>query len=158
MSKASKAFWIVIVASAFFTAAVAKEKLVNSTWCAVPLRIDGTSNDWRGAALAFEKKVQADFTFMNDADYLYILFIFNDLRYLSSIDQTGMTVYFNVEGKKKKVPICTACKGFLAIVEIVIPTDKFAAIKNKVKKYNSSKLPSIGILNKNLPTIKIKVS
>jgi hypothetical protein len=102
MRTASKTFWIIIAASAVIATATAKEKLVNSTWCATPLRIDGTNNDWQRATLTFEKKVQSDFAFMNDADYLYVLFIFNDPQYLSSIEQTGMTVYFNVAGKKKK--------------------------------------------------------
>jgi len=102
MRKSSKTFWIVIAASAIYVTATATEEVVNSKWCPSPLRIDGTRNDWQSATLIFEKKVQVDYAFMNDADYLYILFRFNDHNYLSSIDQTGMTVYFNAAGKKKK--------------------------------------------------------
>jgi hypothetical protein len=102
MSKTKKFFLIIISVGVIFAVGVAKDKLVNSTWCPSPLRIDGTSNDWQGVALTFEKKVQIDYAFMNDADYLYVFFIFKDLQYLSSINQTGMTMYFNVAGKKKK--------------------------------------------------------
>lgn len=93
---------IVIALGTVVAFGVAKEKLVSSIWCQAPLRIDGTSNDWQDVALTLEKKTKVDFAFMNDADYLYVLFVFNDPQYLSSINQTGMTVYYNVEGKKKK--------------------------------------------------------
>jgi hypothetical protein len=52
--------------------------------------------------LNFEKKVQVDYAFMNDEEYLYCLFVFKDPEYLSSINQTGLTLYFNVAGKKNK--------------------------------------------------------
>ena len=102
MRKTTKFFLIMISVGVIFAMGVAKDQLINSTWCPSPLRIDGTSVDWQGVALTFEKKVQVDYAFMNDADYLYVYFIFKDPQYLSSINQTGMTVYFNVAGKKNK--------------------------------------------------------
>jgi len=59
-------------------------------------------NDWNNSALNFWKKVDVDYAFMNDAENLYILFIFKNPKYLSSISMTGMTVWFCTEGKKKK--------------------------------------------------------
>ncbi len=102
MKTTVKILLIVIAVGAVFAFGIAKEKLVNSIWCPTPLRIDGTSNDWQDVALTFEEEAEVDYAFMNDADYLYVLFIFNDPLYLSSINQTGMTVYFDVAGKKKK--------------------------------------------------------
>ncbi len=102
MRKTTKFFLIVIAVGVIFTVGVAKDKIVTSTWCLSPLRIDGTNVDWQGVVLTFEKKVQVDYAFMNDVDYLYVFFIFKDRLYLSSINQTGMTIYFNLEGKKKK--------------------------------------------------------
>jgi hypothetical protein len=102
MNKTARILLIMLALSAVFAPGIAKEKLVKSVWCPAPLRIDGTNNDWQGVALTFEKKVKVDYAFMNDADYLYVLFIFNDPQYLSSINQTGMTIYFDTAGKKKK--------------------------------------------------------
>jgi hypothetical protein len=102
MRTTAKILLILIAVGAAITVGVAKDKLVNSAWCPSPPRIDGTSYDWQGVTTTFEKKVKVDCAFMNDADYLYVFFIFNDPLYLSSINQTGMTVYFNVQGKKKK--------------------------------------------------------
>jgi hypothetical protein len=85
-----------------FAFGLAKEKLVNSLWCAIPLKLDGVAAEWKGVQTTPEDKVQVDYAFMNDADYLYILFVFKDPEYLSSISQTGMTIYTSVEDKKKK--------------------------------------------------------
>lgn len=79
-----------------------KEQKVDSSWVAVPVRIDGSANDWAEDVLAFEKKVKVDLAFKNDPEYLYVVFMFKDPKYLSSIRFTGMTLWFNTEGKKKK--------------------------------------------------------
>lgn len=79
-----------------------KDKAFRSQWAAEPVKIDGISNDWAKVALANEKKVKVDYAFQNDAENLYILFIFKDPKYLSSIGSTGITVWLNSEGKKDK--------------------------------------------------------
>jgi len=79
-----------------------KEKTIASNWTSTPINIDGSNVDWVNDALNFEKKVSVDYAFKNDAENLYVLFIFKDPKYLSSIRATGMTVWFNLEGKKKK--------------------------------------------------------
>jgi hypothetical protein len=81
---------------------LSKEKEVKSSWAASPVRIDGFKDDWADVALATEKKVKVDYAFKNDAENLYILYIFKDPKYLSSISMTGLTLWFNPEGKKKK--------------------------------------------------------
>jgi len=80
----------------------AKEDPVSSTWTDTPMKIDGLGNDWAECPLAFQKKMQVDYAFKNDAEYLYVLFKFKNLGYLSSINYTGMTLWLNTEGKKKK--------------------------------------------------------
>jgi hypothetical protein len=99
--------WIKTFAGAFLSLAVvlgalAKDKTIESTWAASPLTIDGLANDWGGDPLNVEKKVKAEYAFRNDADTLYVLFKFNDLKYLSSIEITGMTLWIDTEGKKDK--------------------------------------------------------
>jgi hypothetical protein len=81
---------------------LSKEEEVKSYWTASPVRIDGFKDDWAGVALATEKKVKVDYAFKNDAENLYVLYIFKDPKYLSSISMTGLTLWFNPEGKKKK--------------------------------------------------------
>ena len=83
-------------------AGFSKEKAVESMWVESSLSIDGLDDDWVGDALNFEKKFDVDYAFRNDADNLYVLFIFKDPVYQSTIKDTGMTLWINTEGKKKK--------------------------------------------------------
>jgi len=79
-----------------------KKIVVDSTWVSSQLQIDGAMDDWAADTLTYNKKVKVDYAFKNDATYLYIMFKFNDPKYVSSVSATGMTVYYNLEGKKKK--------------------------------------------------------
>lgn len=82
-----------------------KERIVESIWTESSVKIDGFNDDWVDNTLNFEKKVEVDYAFKNDANNLYILFVFKDPKYLSTVGGirgTGMTLWLNTEGKKKK--------------------------------------------------------
>lgn len=79
-----------------------KDKEVEGIWASTPVKIDGSNSDWSGDPLIFENKVKVDYAFRNDSENLYVLFIFKDTEYLSSINQTGMTLWVDTQGKKKK--------------------------------------------------------
>ena len=81
---------------------LSKEQEIKSNWAASPVKIDGSNDDWAEIAFTSMKKLSLDYAFRNDAENLYVLFIFKDPKYLSSIAMTGMTLWFNAEGKKKK--------------------------------------------------------
>jgi hypothetical protein len=87
---------------AWSAAGLATDVPVPSRWLAAPLRIDGQNQDWAGDALSTEKGVKVDYAFANDGRNLYLLFIFNDPKFLSSIEATGITIYFSPAGKKQK--------------------------------------------------------
>jgi hypothetical protein len=76
--------------------------MISSGWASAQINIDGRSDDWKDVASHYEKRLSIDYSFMNDAENLFILFVFKDPKYLSSISDTGMTIWFNLEGKKKK--------------------------------------------------------
>lgn len=103
-----------------------KEEIISSHWAASPLTIDGSDDDWESEALNFEKKVDVDFAFRNDAENLYILFIFKEPKYLSSIDETGMTLWFDTEGKKKK-------NYGLTFIKKQVPADVFISLLEQQK-------------------------
>lgn len=79
-----------------------KENEVRSAWAATPVKIDGSNDEWSGESLTLEKKVSVDYAFRNDSENLYMLFVFKDPKFLSSIDRTGMILWLDAEGKKKK--------------------------------------------------------
>ncbi len=97
-----KIFLLFLFILTFSLLSFSKEEIIASKWVDFPLTIDGSNDEWNLDVLNFEKKVDVNYAFRNDAENLYVLFIFNDPQYLSSISATGMTLWFNTEGKKKK--------------------------------------------------------
>ncbi len=95
---------ILIVLGIFvlFQPVLAKEKLVQSTWSAQPAKIDALEEEWSGVAMTSEESAGTDLAFRNDADNLYILFIIKNKDFLSTLEATGMTIYHDNLGKKKK--------------------------------------------------------
>jgi hypothetical protein len=89
---------ILILASSGFSA----EKIVQSKWTTQPPTVDGLDTEWMGDEMISEKKSGVDYAIKNDDQCMYVLFVFNDPKYLSSINATGITLYYNTEGKKKK--------------------------------------------------------
>ncbi|MEW5901047.1 MAG: hypothetical protein AB1715_06250 [Acidobacteriota bacterium] len=85
-----------------FPAVLPAEEIIQSKWAASPVQIDGLNEEWLDDSLALEKSVRIDYAFRNDDRNLYILVIFKDPKYLSSINMTGITLYFNTMGKKSK--------------------------------------------------------
>jgi len=81
--------------------AISKD-VVKSSWTAAPPAIDGVSGDWTGATFLTEKGVKVDYAFMNDGSHLYVFLAFKDPKYLSSIETTGIYVYFSLDDKKNK--------------------------------------------------------
>ncbi len=95
-------FFLGFIILALCAPVFSKESQVASKWVTTPMTIDGSNNEWGEDTLTFEKKVNVDYAFRNDSENLYVLFIFKEPRFMSSINKTGMTLWFNTEGKKKK--------------------------------------------------------
>jgi hypothetical protein len=85
-----------------FQPILAKEKLVQSTWAAQPATIDALEEEWSGVALTSEESVGVDLAFRNDADNLYILFVIKNKDFLSTLEATGIKIYYDSLGNKKK--------------------------------------------------------
>ncbi len=76
---------------------------VNSAWNAVKMVVDGTELDWQGVSPVLENKVQVEYAFKNDANYMYVLFKFKDPKqFASTVAFTGVNIYLDLNGKKKK--------------------------------------------------------
>lgn len=79
-----------------------KDKPVNSQWAATPASIDGMNTEWGNFPMNQYKKAKVEYAFMNGQEDLFILFIFKDPKYLSSIGWTGLTIWLSPQGKKDK--------------------------------------------------------
>lgn len=119
-----------------------KEKEIKSTWAASPVKIDGSSDDWAESALTSMKKLSLDYAFRNDAQNLYVLFIFKDPKYLSSIAMTGMTLWFNTEGKKKKEYGILFIQKQLSADALISRLEKERGPLSEDKKNEIHKIPS----------------
>lgn len=95
-------FFLVAVVLAFFMRGFSAETPVQSIWTSQPPTIDGLDTEWVGDEMASEKKMAVEYAFRNDAQNMYVLFVFKDPKYLSNINATGITLFYNTEGKKKK--------------------------------------------------------
>lgn len=103
----------------------AKKDVISSHWTVIPQKIDGSSSDWADDVLNSEKKVSVDYAFRNDTENLYVLFVFKDRESFSSVQATGMTLWFNTEGKKKKD------YGIKFIQKQITAEDYIALVENK---------------------------
>jgi hypothetical protein len=86
----------------FGAVALSKTPEAYSTWAGNPIRIDGRSDDWQKVDGFFLDDQKAMFAFSNDNQFLYVLFRTTDLRWVRMIKRTGLTLYFDVAGGKKK--------------------------------------------------------
>jgi len=82
--------------------AMAADDTVPSGWASTLVRIDGAADDWADADFYVEEKYGVDYAFKNDDKNLYVFFIFRDPKFLSTIDMTGMKIFYNLDGKKRK--------------------------------------------------------
>jgi hypothetical protein len=88
--------------AAFGAAGLAKETLVESQWTSAPVKIDGLDQDWQDATLLTDGGSNAQFSVKNDGKNLYVLFLFKDPMSASTIEYTGMKIFFNADGRKSK--------------------------------------------------------
>jgi hypothetical protein len=80
----------------------AADTVVESRWASEPLRVDGIATEWIQTVMSQQKNLSIEYAFKNDARNLYGVFLFKDPGYLSSIEMTGITLYFGPAGKKQK--------------------------------------------------------
>jgi hypothetical protein len=80
----------------------AKDTVVESRWAAGPVKIDGLDQDWQDATFLTDDSSKVQYAVKNDGANLYILFLFKDQTSASTIEYTGMKIYFNADGKKSK--------------------------------------------------------
>lgn len=139
--KVINSFFLCFAILALCAPGISKDETIESTWAATPVNIDGSNNDWEGDTLTFFKKTKVDYAFRNDSENLYVLFIFKEPRtFMSTINYTGMTVWLNTEGKKKKnygIKFSTktvSADNYISILEEIagpLPEAKKKEIKSK---------------------------
>ena len=118
--------WISVLLAAVGLAVpgFSKDKVIESQWAATPMTIDGFDSDWSGTPMVSSEDGLADYALKNDGTSLYLLFAIRNPKFLTNISATGLTVYFNTEGKKSKD------RG-LRFVRRAVPTELFISSTEK---------------------------
>jgi len=93
---------LIFVMLALVTIGFSKDKPVECQWATGLPSIDGMNTEWANVSLTTYKKADVDYAFMNDAENLFILFIFRNPQFLSSINWTGLTVWISPQGEREK--------------------------------------------------------
>ena len=102
VGKLFKISLVILFAAGVCTVGFSKDAQVSSVWTTAPPKIDGVGDDWDAAGMNLEKKLEVNYAFRNDQKFMYILFSFNNPKFMSSVSATGLTMYINTDGKKKK--------------------------------------------------------
>ena len=95
-------FLVMIMVASSYIHGFYKDDLVTSHPLTSPVDIDGSPQEWGEIKPYFDKKVKTECAFRNNGETLFVLFVLTDRKYISSIQSSGLTIYFNTVGKKKK--------------------------------------------------------
>lgn len=124
MAKMKYGALLLLLAAVIPLALIAKAAPVQSRWQKSPLKIDGDISDWLAPSFRTEKQVQVEYAFGNDGENLYLIFVFKEQKYLSSLAQTGLTIWFNDQGKTRKKLGLRFEKKTLSSAELIAVMEK----------------------------------
>ncbi len=114
---------------------------VLSRWSTAPPALDGLTDDWREDVLSSEKGIGVDYAFRNDERNLYILFVFKEPKSLSTVDVTGMTIFFSPSEKKQKDYGVRFRKKNVRADELIAMMEKSGQELTEERKREIRKLP-----------------
>lgn len=103
---------------------LSEEKSAQSYWASSPVQIDGSFADWFDVPFTEEKKMELEFAFKNNEENLYILFLFKNPKYLSSIGVTGMTLWLDGKQESKTRPKIVFIQKQLSSEELISLLEK----------------------------------
>jgi hypothetical protein len=100
--RATRALLVLAAAALLAVPAFPKDTVIDSAWAAAPVKIDGLSQEWQNVPKLTDKDSKAEYAFLNDGQNLYVLFVFKTPEAASTIEATGLKVYFDAGDKKSK--------------------------------------------------------
>jgi len=72
------------------------------SWTDKPMKVDGKLADWTGLPTTYFEDEGAVFGLSNDDKNLYIQVRFKDMKWVRTIKMSGLSLWFDNNGKKKK--------------------------------------------------------
>ena len=103
MSRKPMAFTAVLAAIVVLAASgLAAGQAVESLWASGPMTIDGVAQEWDASTPIIDEGSRVEYALRNDGRNLYIIMVFKNPLYKSTLDYTGMKIYFTTGAKKSK--------------------------------------------------------
>ncbi|OGD14653.1 MAG: hypothetical protein A2W20_07200 [Candidatus Aminicenantes bacterium RBG_16_66_30] len=101
---------ILAACSLFAVFGLAADQVVGSLWQSAPMTIDGVAQEWETSEPIFDEGSQVQYALRNDGRNLYIIMVFRTpdpasrprIFPKSTLDYTGMKIYFTTGDKKSK--------------------------------------------------------
>lgn len=81
---------------------LAAGQAVESLWALGPMTIDGVAQEWDESTPVIDDGSKVEYALRNDGRNLYIIMVFKNPLYKSTLDYTGMKIYFTTGTKKSK--------------------------------------------------------
>ena len=103
MNRKQMAFSMALAALVVLAApGLAAGQAVESLWASGPMAIDGVAQEWADSTPIIEEDSRVEYALRNDGRNLYIIMVFKNPMYKSTLDYTGMKIYFTTGPKKSK--------------------------------------------------------
>jgi hypothetical protein len=97
--------WVLLVLTAAAVLAIPaypKDTLVSSAWASAPVKIDGQGLEWQAVPMLTDKDSKAEYALLNDGRNLYVFLAFKTPEAASTIESTGLKIYYGAADKKSK--------------------------------------------------------
>jgi hypothetical protein len=121
---------------------LAQEGPVASVWAAAPPAIDGRDADWQDVQLLKDPVSGAQYAVKNDGRNLYLMFFFSDPAARSTVDATGIYVYYTLDGKRSKDLGVHFVRKDLSANELIKSLEKDGEVLTEQQKAEMRKNPS----------------
>lgn len=103
MSGKTRSLGIAFAALAIVAAPVAAAgQAVESGWAPAPLVVDGVPQEWADMTPIIDDDSKAEYALQNDGKNLYIIMVFKSPMSKTTMDYTGMKIYFANGAKRSK--------------------------------------------------------
>jgi hypothetical protein len=111
MKKTASAFIAALAVSMLLAApGPAEGQVIESLWQSGPMTIDGVAQEWETSPAVFDDGSKVQYALRNDGRNLYIIMVFrapesrgrNTIYPKSTLDYTGMRIFFTTGAKKSK--------------------------------------------------------
>ncbi|MDD8025351.1 MAG: hypothetical protein PHI34_02475 [Acidobacteriota bacterium] len=138
MNKTTKTWLLGALLAVFALSAAAADVPVKSAWMVPPPAIDGAPTDWLNPGYVNVAGGDVGYAFANDAKNLYVLLVIRDPKAKSTIDKTGVTLYFD-EAKKNKAYGILFHKVMIKPDEYIARLEKQGPVSDEIKAQIKSK-------------------